>query len=224
MQTKPKEPSKHADEQNVRDASIAALRLARISFLTSTAIALLSTYLSIAVGNHWWPWELNEALAAANRVTGYVEFSYPTKLGLHTGQITVTIVNDSTSPIRDVLLYMPVKATTSHAGISPASAVGLMDMQPCDQQVYGVVVSIGQNDQDPDTTRFHLMFMVDGHAYDSSLTSTRTKPLKDLHGDGAVETVDGKVGDIYGIGGLSHLRGWQSETNSERPSNGPGCG
>lgn len=206
-------PSKPASEQDVRDAAISALRLSRTTLALSTVISLLSVYLSVAVGNHWWPWLQDQALERAKRVSSYSMSSFEAGSGKEPTRVTVsvTIVNNSDAPARDVLLHIRTRGDEFHDEIG-STPVGLADIEPCHAEHYQVTVDVAP-DTGPDSSMWTIQYRLDGESWQMPLGGAATRHPYAY----PVET--------FGIGGdLGGTKGWSADSNSISPSSGPGCG
>lgn len=217
--TQPVQAAQAASEQDVRNASVAGLRLARTSLVVTALISLVSLYFSIAAGKHLWPWRVDLSLTAAGRVTVYEGGSFPSSLGPNTDRTTITIVNNADSPARDIFLYIPVKATTNHAAIGKSSGVGLPDIQPCHQETYNLITVLKANSNEylGSTSRWYVYYTIDGHSWRFSIENDSLSKSS-----GFVRSINPDV--VYEVGGVSHLRGFLSESILGSSSNGPGCG
>lgn len=204
---------KQASEQEVRNAAISALRLSRITFVVSTLIASTSTYLSLAVGNHWWPWQQDSELLRASLLTSYVSVRGVSDPGQGiTDTYAISVVNNSTSPARDIYLYLAAPETVNHGQVVPNHPVGIGDAGPCEKVIYVFSVFNGE-DQPIDYGGWHLEYDMDSRTWDANMAGNVPK-----------RAVRAKVSGVYGVGGLSRIRGWSNESITREPSSGPGCG
>jgi hypothetical protein len=142
-------------------------------------------------------------------------------MGRNTEKTAITIVNNASTPVRDIYLNIPVKQTENHAAISPSSAVVLGDLQPCLQETYSLIVSLKANpNEDFGSSSFwYVYFAIDGQYWKVSLQNGELSRTSE---DFVAATK--RPGPLYGIGGISYLRGFLAESSTETPSDGPGCG
>ncbi|MFL6119347.1 hypothetical protein [Actinophytocola sp.] len=211
---------KPTSEQDVRDASVASLRMSRRGLVITTAVTLVFSYLGLAAATHLWPWRVNQQFENATKVTSYYGTSYPSPQGSDTATLSITVVNNAPSPVRGPLLKIPAGGTGSRSAIRSDSAVGLTDIQPCQALKY--VATFEMTDPDPiisdDHPDWKLIFTIDNLSW--------SEPLGSSDEPSALATVDKDKGlrTIYGIGGLSRTTGWLGEKVDTSPSHGPGCG